>query len=749
MRTVVYTCITGCYDQLPEIKKEESFDYICFTNNRYLKSDCWELRYVEEPTADHILQRKVKILGYRYLQEYDLLIYLDAPVEMKMNDSIHRLLEQECDLEHYDMISFRHHLRDCIYQEINECVFRRKETMENALRMEAFLKDQNYPEHNGLTENTVIIRKNIGEINLLMDDWFYMVEHYSGRDQLSFNYCLWKRPVRIQILDINVYDNQYFKHAGHKKLRILSCRLVFDRADEYDYRHIKEQTVIANSGHICIEQRCPRDTDQIQVSFPEQAGLAIGKIDIWLNAQPVSDKPVFLRFRKAGPSYYSVGNSVIILSGDFKENDLVRITMELSGNDEEALVRVIGERNKVIAGKNKKLAAQDERIAAQTKRLSEQDDKIAEQTKKLAEQSKKIRTLAKTNKNLRQIIRQTEQSCSYRVGRRITWIPRKIRDCFRNIRKKRTRETKKAVVIYFDIRKSPLFKSLFEASGVTHENHFRNKTMAILTARPFARKIPMSLIYTNPKLKNGEDKIIVFDSFSTPRYLNWLCKKHPEDRIILWFWNPAQKGFFCGNVDPRVEMWTYSQKDSKKYGIRLNTQFYFDCLQPSGKDKTTYKPVKSPKILFVGREKKREQALRTIQQQLEDAGAMVEMYLTPSPGRKKNNWLYETTMPYEEIVNMVRKTDIILDYSNDPNAGLSLRPLEALFFEKKLITNNVTIRNMDFYHPNDIYILNRDKRNFEEFFASEFHPVEKTVKEKYLLSNWLRRFDLSESENGN
>ena len=38
----VYTCITGNYDDLKEVKvKEDNIDYICFTNNKGLSSNSW------------------------------------------------------------------------------------------------------------------------------------------------------------------------------------------------------------------------------------------------------------------------------------------------------------------------------------------------------------------------------------------------------------------------------------------------------------------------------------------------------------------------------------------------------------------------------------------------------------------------------------------------------------------------------------------------------------------------------------
>ena len=112
MRKVVYTCITGNYDVLRDIRREPGFDYVCFTNNRLLRSSSWDVVYIDEPLDNRVLQRKVKILGYQYLSDYDLLIYVDANISLR--NGLQAFLDRECDLERYDMVSFRHRCRDCI-----------------------------------------------------------------------------------------------------------------------------------------------------------------------------------------------------------------------------------------------------------------------------------------------------------------------------------------------------------------------------------------------------------------------------------------------------------------------------------------------------------------------------------------------------------------------------------------------------------------------------------------------------------
>ncbi len=260
-------------------------------------------------------------------------------------------------------------------------------------------------------------------------------------------------------------------------------------------------------------------------------------------------------------------------------------------------------------------------------------------------------------------------------------------------------------------------------------------------AREAGFLLPRAVLYKKLKLQSEDQKIIVFDSGASPEYLNRLCRKYPGRRIILFFWNPVTHYRFEA-LNPKVEIWTYSEKDSREYKLKLNTQFYFDVLADEAEKCPPPAGGTRPKVLFVGREKGRALALRELQDRLNAAGAEVEQHLVYRPSHFRGPaHLTEKTMPYQAVVELIKRADIILDYSTDPEAGLSLRAMEALFWRKKLITNNTGILKADFYHPNNIFVLGKESRSLEEFFRCAPQPVEKAVKDRYRLSSWLKRFD--------
>ena len=197
-KIVVYTCITGGYDNLIEPSVITSgVDYVCFTDNPNLKSKAWKIR----PIPDELLsyskvkqQRGVKILAHRYLSDYDISIWVDGAVQVK--GDIKEYLK-ELDLSKYSVFIPEHPSRKCIYSEKDACVKIKKIKGDEITLAEKQMnryKNEGFPSNFGLVQTNVMIRRhNDMYCNELMERWWNELKDYSHRDQLSFNYALWKQ----------------------------------------------------------------------------------------------------------------------------------------------------------------------------------------------------------------------------------------------------------------------------------------------------------------------------------------------------------------------------------------------------------------------------------------------------------------------------------------------------------------------------------------------------------------------------
>ena len=108
-----------------------------------------------------------------YFKNYNISIYIDSSFQIKgdLNEFLLRILTPE-----YNIYNLEHPDRNKIFDEIFAVIVARKEKLSMVkIIWERYIKE-NFPD-------------NI----YLMNKWFEEIEKYSHRDQLSFNYLIWKK----------------------------------------------------------------------------------------------------------------------------------------------------------------------------------------------------------------------------------------------------------------------------------------------------------------------------------------------------------------------------------------------------------------------------------------------------------------------------------------------------------------------------------------------------------------------------
>ncbi len=196
-KIVVYTCITGGYDNILEPSfVTPGVDYICFTDNMSMKTKRWKLRPIPTELAGYSKvkqQRGVKILAHRYLSDYDISIWVDGVVDVRGN--IKDFLKP-FDFDTYSVFIPEHPARKCLYKEIDACIKIKKlkgDEITLAKKQLERYRAEKFPENYGLVQTNVMIRKHNDQYSKdLMEKWWSELKDYSHRDQLSFNYALWK-----------------------------------------------------------------------------------------------------------------------------------------------------------------------------------------------------------------------------------------------------------------------------------------------------------------------------------------------------------------------------------------------------------------------------------------------------------------------------------------------------------------------------------------------------------------------------
>jgi hypothetical protein len=223
-KKVVYTCITGGYDSLIDPSYiTEGFDYVCFTDNQIMNSDIWEIRPLPKETeglSQVKKQRFVKINPHLFLKEYDMSIWVDGNVAVKGDLNEFIIANGKDDVAVYVP---QHPARNCIYKEGSAVISMRKDKKEIVEPQMKRYKEEGFPENYGLLQSNIMFRKHNKEACIkLMKTWSDEVVNNSHRDQLSFNYALWKNEdVKVIYMDKNICKSKYFFwNSSHKNRQI-------------------------------------------------------------------------------------------------------------------------------------------------------------------------------------------------------------------------------------------------------------------------------------------------------------------------------------------------------------------------------------------------------------------------------------------------------------------------------------------------------------------------------------------------
>ena len=257
----IYTACIGGYDNIlqPEVI-DERFDYFLFTNDVKEESvGVWQVRKVAYSNPDMTrIARYVKTHPEELLPEYEATLWLDSSLQVISQYIYNRFVELFN--QGFNIASVKHPKRDCIYDEAFEVASRKipgaLEYDTIALKWCKKIHAEHYPPHNGLIETSILYRMNIASIKAFDDMWWACINQYSKRDQLSFNYMLWKNGLACYEFLTNgehMMSSSNIRYAGHakasnrKSLKLSPLELL-----RYKYR-VRDRDKALKEWYSCIK----------------------------------------------------------------------------------------------------------------------------------------------------------------------------------------------------------------------------------------------------------------------------------------------------------------------------------------------------------------------------------------------------------------------------------------------------------------------------------------------------------------
>lgn len=224
-------------------------------------------------------------------------------------------------------------------------------------------------------------------------------------------------------------------------------------------------------------------------------------------------------------------------------------------------------------------------------------------------------------------------------------------------------------------------------------------------------------------------------------------KIYPGAKLVFYTWDSIEnKPFSKRNLSLYDHCATFDPVDAKKYGMYFRPLFYTE-----GFDKpadTVYKYDLS----FIGTvHSDRFRIVNALVEQLPSImRTFVYLYLQAP-------WMYDFRRIFTNTIDGARRDDFrfeplskemvqatffssraVLDIEHAKQCGATMRTMEALGSNRKMVTTNASLREYDFYNPLNIHIVDRKSPRLEqEFLLSPYQTVPEYIRQKYSIHHWI------------
>lgn len=179
------------------------------------------------------------------------------------------------------------------------------------------------------------------------------------------------------------------------------------------------------------------------------------------------------------------------------------------------------------------------------------------------------------------------------------------------------------------------------------------------------------------------------------------------------------------------KIYSYDKLDVEKYGFNFLTNYIFSE-RSTLNQKRLFFNISTYDYRFVLLEKLAEYFVS------HNWSYKVLVY-RGSPMQSEHVEIITQQKSINEVERLISESKIIVEIQRSEQVGLSFRIFEALGQKKKLITTNKDIVNYDFYHPQNILVI--DEKNIivpADFVKSPYLEIDENILKKYKIDNWIK-----------
>lgn len=251
--------------------------------------------------------------------------------------------------------------------------------------------------------------------------------------------------------------------------------------------------------------------------------------------------------------------------------------------------------------------------------------------------------------------------------------------------------------------------------------------------RPLVRPI---LLYSLPLNKDRENVVIFYDwnYLSTDKkYLDGIRKIDPQVKLVYVFTNIVKiTGANKWGILNKLNEWfnavfAFDPMDAERYGFYYNRLIY---TTPKADPEIT----EDIDLFYIGKAKDRIDTLITIFEQAQREGLKCDFTIVDVPEEKQqysNVIRYNVKLPYGEVIKKIKRSKCLVDVIQGESSGLTIKTVESVVYDKKLLTTNENVKREVFYKNQNILIYDK-RKSIIDFLNIPLIP--NTQKEKSVFS---------------
>ena len=168
---------------------------------------------------------------------------------------------------------------------------------------------------------------------------------------------------------------------------------------------------------------------------------------------------------------------------------------------------------------------------------------------------------------------------------------------------------------------------------------------------------------------------------------------------------------------------SFDREDCRKYGMIFHNSFY-NFSAPINQLGIKYD------FYFLGAAKDRTERINEVKRFLKEFNNLFIMPSEPSG-----------FISYQQNIENIQSSKCIVEVLQNQQHDITLRPLEAIVFKRKLLTNNLAIRDYPFYNPTNVFLFGEDDPDsLDQFLNSPFQEIPEGVMTQYDVNTWIDSF---------